>query len=226
MGLSQDLLRVHARPWSDLVGHDFFRLAEERLLPKQARDAYFLFERSFVDNAVVVFAHILTGAPDLWARRHLVEVLRGLVYDQVDLFDTILRRCGLVANSLPHDAKPAAVQALCDEMTEITRTGNYGAGLAAIFVAERSYLEVSRRLVAVGTGDAMLDDWFCLHTEAGFIHGVDWLGQEIDRLGEQGATVAQLAPVFQRAIALEYDFHSAALDNPLGTTNNYNTKQG
>jgi len=37
-----------------------------------------------------------------------------------------------------------------------------------MFVAERSYLEVSRRLVTSGTGDAMLDDWFRLDTEIGF----------------------------------------------------------
>lgn len=212
MALSQDLLSAHAQSWAALTGHEFFQLAEVHALPRPVRDAYFLYERAFVDQAVVVFAHILTRAPDLQARRHLVAVLRGLVYDQVDLFDSILARYGLAADG----TRPAQVQALCDGMTEIARTGNYGAGLAAMFVAERSYLEVSRRLVTSGTGDAMLDGWFRLHTETGFTDGVAWLGREIDGLGKQGTTVAQLAPAFRDAIALECEFHTAALDNPIG----------
>lgn len=216
MALSQELLSAHAESWSALTGHEFFRLAEARALPRPSRDAYFLYERAFVDQAVVVFAHLLAGAPELQARRHLIAVLRGLVYDQVDLFDSILAQCGLAFDGTGHGVQPTQVQALCDGMTDIARTGNYGAGLAAMFVAERSYLEVSRRLVASGTGDAMLDDWFRLHTETGFTDGVAWLGREIDGLGAQGVTVAQLAPAFREAVALECEFHSAALDHPIG----------
>lgn len=216
MALSQDLLREHAQFWAALTGHEFFRLAESRALPRLSRDAYFLYERAFVDQAVVVFAHILTGAPDLQARRHLVAVLRGLVHDQVDLFDSIFARSGLAVGGLMHGERPAPVQALCDGMTEIACAGDYGTGLAAMFVAERSYLEVSRRLAAAGTGDEMLDDWFRLHTEPGFTDGVAWIAREIDVLGEQGVTVAHLAPAFRHAIDLECEFHAAALDHPVG----------
>ena len=218
MTLSQDLLTTHSRMWADLVGHDFFRLIEEQKLPQTARDVYFLYERVFVDEAVVVFAHILSKATRLEGRRHLVSVLRGLVHDQVDLFDILLARCGLPVEPVARAECPAAVQRLCDGMTELARDGTYGDGLAAMFAAERSYLEVSRRIMAAGVGDAELDAWFRLHTEPPFTEGVAWLGREIDRLGAAGATVFQLAPAFRRATALECDFHAAALDAAPGVT--------
>ena len=212
MGFSQDLLDTHASSWRALTGHQFFREVEAGSLPESSRDAYFVYERAFVDQAVVVFSHLLAGAPDLQARRKIVSILNGLVHDQVDIFDEIFARCRLESRSPEKGRWPGPVQALCDGMTDIARTEDYAAGLAAVFVAERSYLDVSRRIGRADITDAALHKWFQLHTQQPFVDGVEWLAREIDKAGEQGVALDRLASTFGRAIELEIDFHRAPLD--------------
>lgn len=212
MSLSEAMLSLFASEWAALTEHRFFRAAAEGTLRKEARDAYLLNERAFVDQAVTVFAHVLSGAPNLAARRHLVSVLRGLVDDQPKLFDTVLTRLGLPTGVPDRDDLPTAARALCDGMTAIARDGDYAQGLAAMFVAERSYREVSPRIASSGSADPELRAWFALHTEEGFTRGVDWLTAELDALGQRGLAVEDIAGSVARAISLEMEFHAAPLD--------------
>lgn len=211
MGLSQDLLDAHGPSWKALTGHEFFRKVERGVLTEASRNAYFRYERAFVDQAVVVFSYILAGATALQARRRLISVLSGLVHEQIDVFDDIFLRCGLQGQSHQTARWPAPVEALCDGMTDIARSGEYAAGLSAMFVAERSYLEVSRRICNANISDRALNEWFQIHTQRDFSTSVQWIAQEIDSLGEQGVSIDRVAPAFSRAIDLEIEFHRAPL---------------
>jgi len=214
MGLSQDLLDAHASSWKALTEHDFFQSVERGLLTEASRNAYFQYERAFVDQAVVVFSYLLLGAPDLQARRKIISVLSALVHEQVDLFDDIFLRCGIDAEDHQTGRLPAPVEALCDGMTDIAQSEQYAAGLAAVFVAERSYLEVSQRICNANIGDQELYKWFQLHTQNGFSASVQAIAQEIDNFGERGLSLDQISSAFGRAIDLEIDFHSAPLNMP------------
>lgn len=189
------------------VSHPFFLLIADGRLPTAARDAYFVYEHSFVEQAVTVFAHILTKAPTPGARKHLVNILNGLVNDQKQIFDRIFAETGQ-PGMVEH---PQAVTDFCEGMTRIAADGSYGQGLAAMLAAEWTYAEVSRRIMASEVRDPLLRDWFALHVEPPFLQGVGWLEAEID---VQAAQTGQepLAATFREAILLEIAFHMVPLE--------------
>ncbi len=210
--LSDRLRAAHADDWNRLIFHPFFEAVEEGALSDTARDAYFCYERRFVDQAVGIFAHLLIKAPGDEARRHLVTILSGLVTDQNQSFERIFDHLGLAADAHLKVTLPPGVTALCTGMIQISAERSYAAGLSAMLVAEWSYLTVSRRLSRKPPADRALRDWFDLHTAEGFCKQVAWLHEEIDRLNAPSLPFAEMSAAFAEAIALEIAFHSAPLE--------------
>lgn len=207
MSAAETLRQANRDALAGFVDHPFFRRAEAGTLHPAERDAYFHFEHRFVQQAVTVFGHILVKAPDVAAQTHIVGILGGLVGDQTALFADILAQIG----PPPPAPWPEAVPAFCAGMTAIAADGAYHEGLAAMLAAEWTYAEVSRRLVAAGLADPLLRDWFALHVGPGFLRGVRWLEDEIDRHATDPARLGEASAAFARAVALEVAFHSAAL---------------
>ncbi len=204
MRIAEALRHRHADRLDGFVQHEFFRRIEDGTLDAAARDAYFVYEHRFVEQAVVVLGHILTKAP-VTSRKHLVTMLNGLVTDQFEIFDRILGQIGR-----PVLRMPDAVETFCDGMTAIARDGGYAEGLAAMFAAEWTYAQVSMRLGRAEVSDPLLRDWFALHTHPGFLQGVVWLEDELDQAVD-GPASGEVSEAFLRAVELEIGFHEAPL---------------
>ena len=204
-----DVLRkTHAAALDGFLHHEFFARIADGRLQRTSRDAYFVYEHRFVEQAVVVMGHILTKAHTTAARKHIVHILNGLVTDQTSLFDQIFAVIGRQKQIMPQ-----AVDDFCEGMTEIARQGNYEQGLVAMLAAEWTYAEVSKRLARANIDDPLLRDWFDLHTQPGFLAGVAWLEAELDSV--EGCLIGgpsdPISPAFLRAITLEIEFHNAPL---------------
>lgn len=208
MGTAEALRNRHAAALNGFLHHDFFSKVADGSLDSSARDRYFVYEHRFVEQAVVVLGHVLTKAPTTAARKHIVQMLNGLVTDQIALFDTIFE-----AISRQPQIMPRTVDDFCEGMIAIAREGSYEQGLAAMLAAEWTYAEVSKRLAKANIRDLLLHDWFDLHTRPGFLAGVAWLESELDAT-DAVISAADFDPVseaFLHAIALEIDFHNAPL---------------
>lgn len=208
MRTAEALRKTHAAALDGFLNHELFaRIAEGRLDPA-ARNAYFVYEHRFVEQAVIVMGHILTKAPTAGARRHIVHILHGLVTDQISLFDKIFAVIGPQSQNMPQ-----SVDDFCEGMTEIAREGSYEQGLAAMLAAEWTYAEVSKRLAKTNIQDILLRDWFDLHTRSDFLAGVAWLEAELDCAQERliSTPSASIYPAFLHAISLEIEFHNAPL---------------
>lgn len=201
MRVGASLLHCHADRVRGFLNHRFFKETEAGTVTRAARDAYFVYEFHFVQQAVVILGYILTKAPSVTARTHLVNILHGLVTDQFAMFDRILTQIGS-----PQMDMPDSVIRFCDGMTEIARDGSYGEGLAAIFAAEWTYAEASRRLSETVVEDPMLRDWFTLHTLPGFVNGVAWIENELETADGSDTSISA---AFLRAVELEIEFHDA-----------------
>lgn len=204
MSIAEALRHRHAERLEGFVRHELFRRIEEGRLDAAARDAYFVYEHRFVEQAVVVLGHILTKAPAP-SRKHLVSILNGLVTEQFDIFERILGRIGRPALRMPE-----AVEDFCEGMTALAREGGYAEGLAAMFAAEWTYAQVSRRLGEASLADPLLRDWFALHRQPAFLAGVAWLEAELDQ-AVAGPLPDAVSEAFLRAIELEIGFHAAPL---------------
>ena len=207
MKAAEHLRQQNAVILDGLLWHPFFLLVAEGTLPNAARDAYFIYEHRFVEQAVTIFAHILTKAPTPGARAHLVHILNGLVNDQQQIFDRTFAQIGPRANVEP----PQAVNDLCNGMTRIAADGSYAQGLAAMLAAEWTYANVSRRILDSSVRDPLLRDWFALHVAQPFVQGVNWLEAEIEAQAAQTG-LKPLVAAFRKAILLEIAFHTAPLD--------------
>lgn len=207
MSLSTRLRRENAELLSGFLYHEFFQKVADGSLSQSQRDAYFHFEHRFVEQAVTVFGHILVKSPSFASQTHIVGILNGLVTDQIDAFGEVFKQIG----PAPCAPWPGSVIRFCDGMTAIARGGSYPAGLAAMFAAECTYAEVSKRLTSVGISDPLLRDWFELHVHAGFLRGVEWLGRELDCQQLDAASEAEVFEAYRDAVELEVAFHSAPL---------------
>lgn len=208
MRTAEALRKTHAAALDGFLHHEFFaQIAKGRLDPA-ARDAYFVYEHRFVEQAVIVMGHILTKAPTAAARRHIVHILHGLVTDQTSLFEKIFAVIGPQSQDIPQ-----SVDDFCKGMTEIAREGSYEQGLAAMLAAEWTYAEVSKRLARISIQDILLRDWFDLHTRPSFLAGVAWLEAELDCAQEPLISTLSdsISPAFLHSINLEIEFHNAPL---------------
>lgn len=212
--LSQQLREASTPSWAPFRHHRFFQQYAEGTLPEAAVEAYFANEYHFVREAVPIFAYLLTRANTLEARRHLVGVLHGLVHEQVDFFEDQLVGGGLPRERLVPATFPAEVTRMGREFAAAARVGTYAEGIASVWVAEQTYLEVSSELAAIPSRFPALAAWFQLHTDTVFTHGVGWLRAELDRIGREGTTPAELLPAVEHALLLETEFHDAALAGP------------
>lgn len=207
MGCADDLRTRQRDALESFLAHPFFQAVQDGSLTPAARLAYFRYERAFVWRAVEIFALILTRVPDVDAARHLVRILDGLVHDQIALFDDIFRRLGAEPDAGP---VPAQAAALGDGMVDLARRG-YAEGLAAMYAAEWTYAEVSRRMAAHPPADPLMREWFALHTEAAFVDGVAWVRSQLDACSGPAGVRQRLEESFAAAIAFEMDFHDAPL---------------
>lgn len=208
MRTAEALRNRHATALNGFLQHDFFAKVADGSLDSSARNRYFVYEHRFVEQAVVVLGHVLTKAPTTAARKHIVDMLHGLVTEQTSLFDTIFATIGPQPQNMP-----PAVDDFCEGMTTIAREGSYERGLAAMLAAEWTYSEVSKRLAKANIQDQLLRDWFDLHTRPGFLAGVAWLEAELDCAQEPliGTQFDSISQAFFLAINLEIEFHNAPL---------------
>lgn len=208
MRTAEALRKTHAAALDGFLNHELFTRIAEGRLDSTARNAYFVYEHRFVEQAVIVMGHILTKAPTAAARRHIVHILNGLVTDQTSLFDKIFAVIGPQSQNMPK-----SVDDFCEGMTEIVREGSYEQGLAAMLAAEWTYAEVSKRLERNNIQDILLRDWFDLHTRSNFLAGVAWLEAELDCAQEPliSTPSASIDSAFLHAINLEIEFHNAPL---------------
>lgn len=195
--------RAALRPFEE---HRFFREAAAGTLPPDVRDAYFRYEKRYVDQAVVVVAHTLTKAPTLDSSRHLQSMLKGLLYDQQESFSRIFEALDLS----PVEESPKKVAEFCEGMTDIAAEGSYAQGIAAMLVAERTYALVAREMAATPPPDPMLRLWFDLHAAPDFQQSAKWLCEELDRFGRADDGRGALDVTVKRVAQLEVAFHDAA----------------
>ena len=205
--LAADLLSKNAAALERFAGHRFFQDAAAGRLPSEVRDRYFRYERHFVRHAATIVALLLSKAPSLSAQRHLNQMLYGLLYDQLAVFDGIFLELGLDAAG----PFPQEVDAFCNGMTEIARQGSYAEGVAAMLVAETTYAQVSCGIMRRSPPpDPHLRAWFELHADVAFLEGAEWLASELNRVGSKLQATISLNVVVENAVELEVQFHDAA----------------
>jgi len=202
--LSQNILTNNEDVLARMLAHPFVEDVCADRLAKDAFYRYLVYEGAFVETAIAVFAHAVTKAPDIEARRWLIGVLDALANVQIPYFEDCFDRLGLQATSeLPEDAA-----VFRDGMLQIAQQGDFLDIATAMFAAEWMYWTWSVRAAKCEISDPDLRAWVALHVDDEFAAQANWLKNVIDRHGNM-EDEARLSEVFRQVTELEFTFHHA-----------------
>lgn len=208
-----EALRARARStWDAAVDHRLFREVASDALAEDVFARYLRIEYGFIDTAAAALGYAVAKAPSFRERRRLALNLHGLVTDQerffVEAFDQV---------NAPYDQRlglpPQGGSARLHELfRSVAAADAYEEILACFLGAEWLYLTWCSRANRTPSARPAIRDWVALHAGGGFAGGVDWLRSELDARGPTltAARQARIGDLFERALAAEIPFHTAA----------------
>lgn len=205
-------LRGEAEPfWTRMVGHRMTRDMAADSLPADVLLRYLVYEHGFVETAVTILGYALVKAPGIAEQTRLAAALQGLTNDQLAWFRRVFDALGVSDDQRIVADPPPAVSAFRDGMLSLAAHGTYEEILAGMAAAEWMYLTWSRAAHARRPIDPVCGEWIALHVTPPFTDQVDWLQDELDRLGPELAPARQhkLVAAFRRTLFLEIGFHDA-----------------
>jgi thiaminase/transcriptional activator TenA len=212
-GFALTLRAENAEPWAAMQEHRFVQDIIAGRLDPQVFRRYIIFEHGFVETATLIFGHAMLKAPGFAQRRRLISVLHALAEEQLGYFSQVFSTLSL-APSWAAWSFPDAVRRFDGGMLKFAEGGSYADILAIMLAAEWMYATWCLRAGETESGGPELRRWVALHTEPGFLDGVDWLMREVDH--EAAALDAagrhRMSSLFGEALRLEIAFHSAAYE--------------
>jgi thiaminase (transcriptional activator TenA) len=200
--------------WEAMQRHRFVAdILAGRLSPDVFR-RYLILEHGFVETAILIFGHAMLKAPAFPQRRRLIGVLHSLAEDQLTYFARVFVALGLEPQNAERPI-PEAARHFNDGMLAIAERGAYADIIVIMLAAEWMYGSWCLRAAKAAISDTELRHWLALHTEAGFLDGVNWLIGEINReaAGLDDAGRRRLSGLFREALQLEVAFHEAAYED-------------
>ena len=210
-----DQMRARARQtWDAALGHRFFHEVVSDTLEDRVFARYLRIEYGFVDTAASAMGYAVGKAPGFRERRHLGLNLHALVTDQEQYFVDAFERIGAPSDQRTGLPKHGLAAPLHDLFLETAKLEAYEEILACMLGAEWMYLTWCSQAHLTPSHRPELRDWVALHAGGRFAEGVEWIRAEIDARGPalSATRQARLHVLFERALAAEIVFHSAAYD--------------
>ncbi|MXV62142.1 transcriptional regulator [Natronorubrum sp. JWXQ-INN-674] len=222
-----DWLRERAEPaWTDAIEHSFTDELGAGTLSEDAFVEYLVQDYAFVNDLVGAFGHVVGQAPDMAAKRSLVEFLDTITDDENDYFERSFEALEVPESRRndPELVEPTA--AFVDLLGRGAAEGGYAETLAVLVPAEWIYerwavaaVEAYAESGADGSPSAGADlpfyyvEWIDLHATDGFRDFVDWLRSQLDAIGPalSPRRQARVESLFRRTVDLEVAFFDAAL---------------
>lgn len=205
-------LRARAEDsWDEILGHRFVRQCTDGSIDAEVYETYLEQEYAFVETSAAALGYAIGKAPSMRQIRRFSEALDGLVTDQRAYFEETFDAFGVEGWEDP-DPLPET-QHFSDLMYRAATADGYAESLAPMLAAEWIYATWCERAVRESSfdPDSAVGRWITLHDEDAFRNHVEWLREEMDRIGPELQTRRQqeVAYLFRRTLELEVRFHSA-----------------
>ncbi|WP_336336998.1 TenA family protein [Haloarcula brevis] len=221
-----DWLRERNQPdWDAAVGHRFVEELGAGTLDEGAFAHYLVQDYAFVGELVGTFGHAVGQAPDMAAKRRLVEFLDTVTDEEDDYFERSFAALGVDEPDWQDPEPTPTTAAFVDLLGRAAREGGYAETLAVLVPAEWIYESWATAAAAAhgdpggppsaGTGlPFYFAEWVDLHAVEPFVAFVDWLRGELDAVGPtlSPRRAARVASLFERTVALERQFFETAYD--------------
>ena len=136
--LSTEILERNRDVWDAMQNHRFVRDIEEDQLRADVFRRYLVYERIFVETAMLIFGYAMVSASRLDQRIWLIGVLHALAGEQIQYFDRSFQALQILPDAT-RAALPASVNSFCSGMLGFARDGGYAEAIAAMLAAEWMY---------------------------------------------------------------------------------------
>ncbi|WP_434055002.1 MAG: TenA family protein [Roseibium sp.] len=207
-------LALRAEPfWSEATDHVFTHAIGDGSMPDEAYVRYLIEDYTFITDLASTLGYLVAKAPDMQAKSRLSAFLALLTSEENDYFLRSFEALGVPRETYAGAAQGPVTRSFADLLLTASGDGTYPEGLTCLLCAEWCYLTWGR-LEAQKPRPAQfyLAEWIDLHAVTGFEDFVNWIRQELDRIGPSLSAELQerLADLFRQMSELERDFFETA----------------
>jgi len=209
-----DWLRERTEPtWTEAVKHRFTQELIDGTIDDHVMARYLVQDYAFVNTLVGTFAEAVADAPTMGEKRRLIEFLDAITSDENDYFQRSFDALDVPESERTDPELAPATAAFEDLLVRTGQEGGYAETLAVLVPAEWIYLEW-----ASGVDDPpeqfYLAEWIDLHAITSFRSFVEWLREELDRIGPtlSPRRQARVSDLFDRTVRLEAAFFDVAYE--------------
>ncbi len=220
-----DWLRERAEPaWTAATDHAFTDELGAGTLDEAAYAHYLVQDYAFFTDLVGTFSLAVAQAPDMAAKRPLIEFLETITDDEDDYFQRSFDALEVPESDRVDPELNEAAAAFVDMLHRGAYEGDYAETLAVLVPAEwiyeswatcvvDEYADPDTQPPSAGADlPFYYAEWIDLHATDAFCGFVDWLRAELDTVGPQLTPRRQrrVDQFFRRTVDLEVVFFDAA----------------
>ena len=210
MSRPTEILRdANLENWHHATRHAFCAELAEGNLPLDKMRNYLTQDYQFIDNFFRLAASAIHYAPSLSDRLPLAQFMGVLAGPENTYFQRSFDALDVAEKERINPTLKAPTKAFQDLMLKASKSGNYGAMVAVLCVAEWSYLEWATPYASYKDGlPFYFSEWIDLHVGEYFESVVEHLRGQVDtayyETNEEGRAV--ISEYFSEAVRLERAF--------------------
>lgn len=205
-----DKLRELSEPeWSAAVEHQFIKELYTGDVDKNVMAKYLIMDYRFVDNFLSLIGMAIATADTIFDARLRFSHFAGFISsDENTYFVRASEELGIseeMKDSLPDNH---ATKGFKDLMRRAADSRDYAAILCVLYVAEALYYDWGSRAPKPLPSNFVHSEWITLHNYPGFRELVEFLGDELNRVGP--SDIENTEKYFLEAVKLEKQFFDQA----------------
>ena len=205
-----DILRdANLDTWTHATRHNFCSELADGSLPLDKMRNYLAQDYQFIDNFVRLAASAIHHAPTLPDRLPLAQFLGNIAGPENTYFQRSFEALDVEESERVNPVLKKPTREFQDLMLKAAQSGNYGAMVAVLCVAEWSYLEWATPFASPPESlPFYFSEWIDLHAGEYFESVVEHLRSQVDTAYEAAdeAGRAIIADYFSQAVSLESAF--------------------
>ncbi|MCS0502663.1 TenA family protein [Ancylobacter mangrovi] len=205
---TETLRAENQQDWTASRDHRFVDEIFRGAVPADVMRRYLVQDYQFIDRFVALVGMAIASADRFDSRIRFAQFAAMITSDENTYFERAFDALGVAPAERAHPVISAPTLGFQTLMRDAADSGNYACCLAVLTVAEWLYLDWADRPGAVLPEDFVHAEWITLHNNDGFRAFVNWLREELDRVGEAADEKSRQAAsaFFRRAVALERAF--------------------
>ncbi len=209
---SERLRRASEPDWTAAATHRFAEELAAGTIPHDVLRRYLVQDYQFIDAFVALLGAAIHRAPALPQRIPLGRFMGLVVSEENTYFQRSFDALGVAEAERAAPTLAAPTEGFRELMREAADSGDYGATMAVLTVAEWVYLSWAAPVADREPDWFVCREWIDLHSGAAFEAWVEFLRAELDRAYEAADAAGRdrIAERFRRAVALERAFFDEA----------------